>query len=346
MRSVVKVLGVLAVVVFGSASTARAQVDLSLTATDAPDPVAAGAQLTYTFQVQSLGPNAAGFAGWSAGIPTGSTFVSLSNFGGGAWNCNTPAVGATGGVNCNVQTFPLTDGPIIFTLVVAVNSNLADGAMLNLNAYIFNEGGGQDTNMTNNNVSLATTVGASSGSSSGPAVSSSQGVASSTGASGSTAGTSTAGTSTAGTSVAGTSTAGTSTAGTSVAGTSTAGTSTAGTSTAGTSTAGTSGASSGVATSRPASSGGGSSVMASSRASSGATSVAGGSSTGGSSSTPASSTSQAGGGDDGGGGGFNLLDFFSCEDSAASAAQPGLLSPALLLLVGWRWRRRGARTTR
>jgi len=92
------------------------QADLSITKSDAPDPVAAGANLTYTITVANAGPNSADAVAWSDALEAGVTFVSLAQPGG--WTCDTPPVGSLGTVSCTRPTF--APGNAVFTLVVEV----------------------------------------------------------------------------------------------------------------------------------------------------------------------------------------------------------------------------------
>ena len=73
--------------------------DLEITNVDAPDPVVAGQNLTYTITVTNNGPDPAGTVSLTDTLPAGTTFVSLSTPGG--WSCTTPAVGAGGTISCS-----------------------------------------------------------------------------------------------------------------------------------------------------------------------------------------------------------------------------------------------------
>src|SRR5207245_9293555 len=94
----------------------------TLTKTDAPDPVAAGANITYTLAYQNVGTNNATGVVLTDAIPANTTFVSASASGsvaGGVvtWNIGNVDAGASGSV----------------TLPVQVNSPLANGQVLNNN---------------------------------------------------------------------------------------------------------------------------------------------------------------------------------------------------------------------
>src|SRR5439155_24727580 len=68
--------------------------DMSLPDAGAPNPVAAGSNITYTQVVTNSGPSAADNATLVATVPANTTFVSLASPAG--WPCVTPGVGGTG----------------------------------------------------------------------------------------------------------------------------------------------------------------------------------------------------------------------------------------------------------
>src|SRR5688500_3738794 len=68
--------------------------DISVTNTDAPDPVAPGGTITYTQSITNNGPDAATNASFTQSTPAGTTFQSFLAPAG--WTCGTPAVGGTG----------------------------------------------------------------------------------------------------------------------------------------------------------------------------------------------------------------------------------------------------------
>lgn len=107
--------------------------DLSVTKSDSPDPVAAGANLTYTIDVSNAGPSSADTVSLSDTLPAPTTFVSLSSPGG--WSCSTPAVGAGGTVTCSIASLAsaTTDS---FTLVVNVPPSVASGTVLSNTATV------------------------------------------------------------------------------------------------------------------------------------------------------------------------------------------------------------------
>ena len=62
-----------------ASTTVNPVADLQLTATDAPDPVAAGANVTYTLTLRNNGPSAAAAVNVSDPLPAGLTLVSASS---------------------------------------------------------------------------------------------------------------------------------------------------------------------------------------------------------------------------------------------------------------------------
>ncbi len=119
----------------GSADTTVAaplHADISVLKVDAPDPVAAGANLTYTIDVSNEGPDDALSVTLDDPLPLGTTFVSLSSPGG--WICTAPAVGSGGTVSCSMATFPI--GTATFTLVVLVDAATPNGTVLSNTATI------------------------------------------------------------------------------------------------------------------------------------------------------------------------------------------------------------------
>jgi len=126
--------------------------DLAITKTDSPDPVTAGANLTYTITVTNNGPAAAATASWSDTLPVGTAFVSLPAIAG--WSCTTPAVGAAGTIACVNPSVAL--GSAVFALTVAVNPAVAAGTLLSNTAITTSATA--DDNLTNNSATATTNV--------------------------------------------------------------------------------------------------------------------------------------------------------------------------------------------
>jgi len=100
---------------------AQASADLSVTTTDAPEPVEAGGLLTYTVAMLNSGPDAALDAEMLAFLPDVTTFQSIAGpMTNGSWSCTVPAIGRRGKVSCTTKCF----GPgnsATFTITVRVD---------------------------------------------------------------------------------------------------------------------------------------------------------------------------------------------------------------------------------
>ena len=107
-------------------TTVAAAADLAVTKADSPDPVTAGANLTYTITAANAGPSNAATASLSDPLPTGTTFVSLASAAG--WSCTTPPVGSGGTVTCTNPSMAV--GNAIFTLTVNVAPSVPAGTVL------------------------------------------------------------------------------------------------------------------------------------------------------------------------------------------------------------------------
>jgi uncharacterized repeat protein (TIGR01451 family) len=125
--------------------------DLSVTNLAAPDPVAAGANITYTQVVTDNGPSAADNATLVETLPANTTFVSISAPAG--WTCTPPAT-ATGNVVCTSLSLPGSTAAS-FSLVVKVNAGTANGTVITETATVSSSV--SDPNSTNN-VAIASTI--------------------------------------------------------------------------------------------------------------------------------------------------------------------------------------------
>lgn len=130
-----------------------ATADLSIAKTDAPDPVVAGTNLTYTITVGNAGPDPGTNITWADTLPTNTTFVSLTSPAG--WTCTTPAVGAAGTVTCGVPA--LAVGSAAFTLVVNVAPTVATGTVIS-NIAAITGASSTDPNPGNNSATATTTA--------------------------------------------------------------------------------------------------------------------------------------------------------------------------------------------
>jgi uncharacterized repeat protein (TIGR01451 family) len=90
--------------------------NLVVTNTDTPDPATQGGTITYTQSITNNGPDTAANATFTQSVPTGTTFQSFNAPG---WLCTTPAVGATGAINCSLASMA-NGASTTFTLVVNV----------------------------------------------------------------------------------------------------------------------------------------------------------------------------------------------------------------------------------
>lgn len=104
-----------------------ANADLAVTKVDAPDPVIAGQDLTYTIQVSNGGPDLAQNATLEEALPAGVTFRSIAAPAG--WTCDTPAVDSTGTVLCTNAS--MAPGTASFSLVVRIGAGAQLSAVTN-----------------------------------------------------------------------------------------------------------------------------------------------------------------------------------------------------------------------
>ncbi|GAB4052024.1 lamin tail domain-containing protein [Catellatospora paridis] len=131
--------------------------NLAITTTDAPDPVASGANLTYTISVGNSGPDAAQSVVLGDEIPAGTTFVSFTPAAG--WSLGTvPVVGGTGEVTATKAAVASAE-TAVFTLVVKVDPT-ATGPISNSSRIA----AATPDPMAGNNVHTVTTAVGSAGS--------------------------------------------------------------------------------------------------------------------------------------------------------------------------------------
>jgi len=126
--------------------------DLALTVSDEPDPVSAGAQLTYAITATNNGPSNASVVTLTTSIPTNTTFVGLDAPDG--WTCTTPGVGDIGPITCTAPQVGL--GNVTFTLRVRVKQGTPVGTTITLNAGIASAT--TDPNSANNAATGESTV--------------------------------------------------------------------------------------------------------------------------------------------------------------------------------------------
>ncbi len=130
--------------------------DLTLTSSDAPDPVVAGSTLTYTLTVTNAGPSIALDAQLIDPLPAGTTFQAITGTGsGGPWICSAPPVGTYGTVRCTSPCFA-SGGSHTFHLTVKVNPCIGNGTVLANTATVSTKI--SDPNAANDIASATTTA--------------------------------------------------------------------------------------------------------------------------------------------------------------------------------------------
>lgn len=130
--------------------------DLAITDAGSPNPVAAGANITYALLASNNGPSAADNATLVVTVPANTTFVSLAPPSG--WSCQTPAIGANGNVVCTNANLA-APGSGAFTLVVKVNNGVANGTVITETASVSSSV--SDPALSNNTARVNTIVGGS-----------------------------------------------------------------------------------------------------------------------------------------------------------------------------------------
>ena len=110
------------------------QSDFSMLLTAAPNPVNAGANVTWTMTVTNGGPSNASDATANLPLPAQTTFVSVSAPAG--WSCTTPAAGANGTVSCSLTTSMNPATAATFTIVSRVLSSTPSGTSIAATATV------------------------------------------------------------------------------------------------------------------------------------------------------------------------------------------------------------------
>ena len=98
--------------------------DLKVSVADAPDPVAPGANITYTIDLSNVGNAAAQNVVLTDNVPAGTTFVSFSHPAG--WAVGTPQTGGTGQVLATKSSLA-AGASAQFTIVVKSDPGTAAG---------------------------------------------------------------------------------------------------------------------------------------------------------------------------------------------------------------------------
>jgi len=125
----------------------QVQADLSITLTDAPDPVVAGTNLTYTATVSNAGPSDATAVVVNLPTPTGTSFVSGTVSGGGS---------CAAGISCSITGNMLPGTARTVSITVLVGAAVLDGTVINATATV--TASSPDPIGGNNSFSTSTTV--------------------------------------------------------------------------------------------------------------------------------------------------------------------------------------------
>jgi len=134
----------------GNRVSATTTSDLRITSTAAPDPVASGARLTYTYQINNSGPDSAPGVTIASEILEGASFVSSSVSQG---TFTAPGVGSTGPVNVFLGTIPANESA---TVTLTVNVLAAAGQSLSNTANVASLS--NDPKPGNNSVNTDTSI--------------------------------------------------------------------------------------------------------------------------------------------------------------------------------------------
>jgi uncharacterized repeat protein (TIGR01451 family) len=126
--------------------------DLVMANAGAPNPVAAGANITYTQTVTNNGPSDATSVTFSETIPANTTLQSTTPPAG--WVCSIP--GPTGTLVCSIADLPAATAAI-FTVVVQVNPGTPNGTVISDTARV--SSAIADPNAVNNSATVNTIVG-------------------------------------------------------------------------------------------------------------------------------------------------------------------------------------------
>ncbi len=129
--------------------------DLALALTDTPDPVVAGASMTYTATLTNHGPSAASDAALSLPMAAGTGFVSAVATGA---TCTTPAVGANGTLACTWTgvTGIGAGNARTATITVSVPASAAAGTVFSVTGTVSSPT--SDSTPGNNQATTTTTV--------------------------------------------------------------------------------------------------------------------------------------------------------------------------------------------
>jgi uncharacterized repeat protein (TIGR01451 family) len=127
--------------------------NLGLAVTDAPDPVAAGSNITYSGTITSAGPDTATNVTFT--VPLHSSLLYVSHSGPAGFTCTTPAVGATGTITCTAASVA-NGASIPFSVVAQVSPSLNNGPDGTLSQLFLIGASTNDPTGTNNTVQVFT----------------------------------------------------------------------------------------------------------------------------------------------------------------------------------------------
>jgi len=137
MKALTLAIAAAAMLALPASAAAINTADLGVSISDSPDPVADGADLTYTVLVLNHGPGAATNVTLGTTTPPGTAFVSYS-FPGGGWSITqTPTAGSSGIFSATNSSFAGRTGAIFdiyvkasgagpFTFTASVQSDTSD----------------------------------------------------------------------------------------------------------------------------------------------------------------------------------------------------------------------------
>jgi len=127
--------------------------DIGVTASDAPDPVTPGNNITYTGTITNGGPDTAANATFTVLLNGNSRFQSRT--GPAGFSCTEPAAGATGTINCTGGSIA-NAGSVPFTLVVQVDPALLSGPDGSIAQNFVVGTSASNTNHTNDTATVTT----------------------------------------------------------------------------------------------------------------------------------------------------------------------------------------------
>ena len=136
-----------------STTTVTSRADLSLVKADSPDPVSAGAELTYVLTVSNAGPSTATGISLADTLPAEVDYLgAVVSAGGGT--C-LPLAGVPTVVTCSLGSLD-PGGAVVVTLTVRVKASVPNGTVINQVAAVSSTS--TDPNLANNGASASTTV--------------------------------------------------------------------------------------------------------------------------------------------------------------------------------------------